>query len=135
MQLAAVQRILGVLLMLFSLTMVPPMAIGLWSQDGTGTHFLAALALILVMGLAFWLPAQRSSADLRIRDGFLVVVLFWTVLGLTGSLPLMLSESPRMSWTDAVFESISGLTTTGATVIVGIDELPASIRLDGKERV
>jgi len=127
MQRAVVQRILGVLLMLFSLTMVPPMAIGLWSQDGTGTHFLAALALILVMGLAFWLPAQRSSADLRIRDGFVVVVLFWTVLGLTGSLPLMLAESPRMTWTDAVFESISGLTTTGATVIVSIDKLPASI--------
>jgi trk system potassium uptake protein TrkH len=126
-QLAAVQRILGVLLMLFSLTMVPPMAIGLWLDDGTHVHFLAAFGLILAMGLALWLPTQRNRVELRIRDGFVVVVLFWTVLGLIGSLPFVLAESPGMSWTDAVFESISGLTTTGATVIVGIDELPGSI--------
>ncbi len=79
------------------------------------------------MGTLIWLPVHGSRQDLRLRDGFLVVVLFWTVLGLCGSLPFILAENPRLSITDAVFESLSGLTTTGATVIVGIDELPRSI--------
>jgi trk system potassium uptake protein TrkH len=127
-QLTAVQRILGILLMLFSLTMVPPMVLALLYDDGTTVPFLAAFGLILAIGVLFWLPARSTRQELRIRDGFIVVVMFWTVLGVSGSLPLMLSDSPDMSWTDAVFESISGLTTTGATVIVGIDDLPPSIQ-------
>jgi trk system potassium uptake protein TrkH len=54
--------------------------------------------------------------------------MFWTVLGLTGALPFMFTENSQMSFTDSVFESVSGLTTTGSTVIVGIDELPLSLR-------
>jgi trk system potassium uptake protein TrkH len=65
--------------------------------------------------------------ELRLRDGFLIVVLFWIVLGLFGSLPLMMSKQPHMTFTDAVFESFSGLTTTGATVITAIDHLPHAI--------
>ena len=64
---------------------------------------------------------------MRLRDGFLVVALFWTVLGTFGALPLYFADVPVMSFTDAVFESMSGLTTTGATVITGIDSLPKSI--------
>jgi trk system potassium uptake protein TrkH len=64
---------------------------------------------------------------LKLRDGFLVVVAFWIVLGLFGAIPLFLSEQPQLSVTDAVFESISGLTTTGATVILGLDALPRGI--------
>jgi trk system potassium uptake protein TrkH len=64
---------------------------------------------------------------LRLRDGFLVVVMFWVVLGLVGALPLALASAPDLTLTEAVFESLSGLTTTGATVITGLDELPASI--------
>ena len=64
---------------------------------------------------------------MRIRDGFLVTSLFWTVLGLFGALPFALTESLELGAIDAVFESISGLTTTGATVIVGLDNLPQSI--------
>jgi trk system potassium uptake protein TrkH len=74
-----------------------------------------------------WLPNRSISDELRIRDGFLIVVLFWLVLALSGALPFMLSENPHMSVVDAVFESMSGLTTTGATVLTGLDELPRSI--------
>ncbi|MGD8309916.1 MAG: TrkH family potassium uptake protein, partial [Chromatiales bacterium] len=108
-------------------TMVPPLLLATFYEEGTGVPFLAALGLIFAIGLLFWLPARTTRQELRIRDGFIVVVLFWTVLGISGSLPLMLSDSPAMTWTDAVFESISGLTTTGATVLVGIDDLPPSI--------
>ena len=127
MHFTTVQRILGVLLMVFSLTMLPPLAISLWFQDGAVIGFTDAFILTLGLGLGIWLPVRHKRQELRVRDGFLVVVLFWSVLGLTGSLPFLLAESFSMSITDSVFESVSGLTTTGATVIVGIDHLPLSI--------
>jgi len=127
MQLSAVQRILGVLLMVFSITLIPPLGISAWNADEAQTAFTAALVITFGAGLAIWLPVRDRRRDLRLRDGFVVVVMFWTVLGLTGALPFLLSPHPEVSATDAVFEAISGLTTTGATVIVGLDQLPMSI--------
>jgi trk system potassium uptake protein TrkH len=123
----AVQKVLGLLLTLFSLSMLPPVLVSLIYRDGAALPFLIAFMLILGSGLLIWLPVFKTKDDLRLRDGFLVVVLFWTVLGLSGSLPFILADNPRLSVTDAIFESMSGLTTTGATVIIGIDDLPHSI--------
>ena len=120
-------RILGLLLMLFSLTMLPPMGISVIFDDGQIPLFGAAAGLIFGAGFISWLPARRQKRDLRIRDGFVITVLFWLVLGSAGSVPLALSEQLNLSMTDALFESISGLTTTGATVIVGLDHLPKSV--------
>ncbi len=127
MKLNAVQKILGLLLMLFSLTMLPPALVSLFYEDGTATPFLKAFAALLGLGVLIWLPVCKRREELKLRDGFLVVVLFWSVLGLAGALPFVLSTHPHLSLTDAVFESISGLTTTGATVIVGLDNLPPAI--------
>jgi len=127
MHLYTVQRILGVLLMVFSLTMLPPLLLSLWLQDGALIGFTDAFILTFGLGLAIWAPVRHRRQELRVRDGFLVVVMFWTVLGLTGALPFLLAENSNMGIADAVFESISGLTTTGATVIIGIDALPRSI--------
>jgi trk system potassium uptake protein TrkH len=127
MNILAVQRILGILLMLFSITMLPPAFVGIGYGDGDVQPFFAAFGMLLVTGGVIWLPVRHSRQELRVRDGFLVVVLFWSVLGLSGSLPFILSVNPEISVTDAVFESVSGLTTTGATVIVGLDDLPHSI--------
>ena len=120
-------RILGLLLMLFSLTMLPPIGISVLFDDGQIPLFGAAAGLIFGAGFISWLPARRQKRDLRIRDGFVITVLFWLVLGSAGSVPLALSEQLNLSMTDALFESISGLTTTGATVIVGLDHLPKSV--------
>ena len=127
MRLGVTQRILGILLMLFSLTMLPPAVVSWWTGDGAVDAFLSAFYLVVVLGAVSWVPVRNDRRELRMRDGFMVVVLFWTVLGLSGSLPFILYEKLNMGITDAVFESISGLTTTGATVIVGLDDLPASI--------
>jgi len=127
MQPIAIQRILGILLMLFSITMLPPILVAFIYGDGAQASFALAFVVTLSTGLIFWLPVNRSRRELRLRDGFLVVVLFWTVLGLFGALPLALYDGLGMSFTDAAFESISGLTTTGATVITGLDQLPHSI--------
>ncbi len=122
-----VQRILGLLLMMFSLTMLPPIIISLIFEDHSWVPFVQGFGLTLLAGLVFWLPVRKSRRDLRLRDGFLVVASFWTVLGTFGASPLLFAELPAMSLTDAIFESISGLTTTGATVLMSLDSLPESI--------
>lgn len=127
MHLTIVCRIIGVLLMIFSLTMAVPGILSLVFNDGASHAFAAAFGVSLCSGFLLWLPNRKAQQDLGIRDGFLVVSLFWTVLGLFGALPFYLSDHPRLTVSEAVFESISGLTTTGATVIVGLDELPISI--------
>jgi len=119
-----VQKVLGLLLMLFSITMLPPAGVALLYGDGAGMPFIYASGVILGVGVLIWLPVARARRELRVRDGFLVVVLFWVVLGLSGAVPFLLSPVPDLSLTDAVFESLSGLTTTGATVVLGIDDLP-----------
>ena len=127
MQLTAIQRILGLLLMLFSTTMLPPILVSVIYSDGFHISFLLAFALTFVTGVLLWLPVHRIRKELRLRDGFLVVVLFWTVLGVFGALPFFVGAEPNLSITDAVFESISGLTTTGATVITWLEGLPPSL--------
>lgn len=127
MQFAVVQRILGILLSLFSLTLLPPIIIAGWSDDNSLKGFLTAFIIITIIGLAMWFPVRNIRKELKLRDGFVVVVLFWVGLGFTGAIPFVLSDVPHLSFTDAVFESLSGLTTTGATIIIGIDELPKSI--------
>jgi trk system potassium uptake protein TrkH len=122
-----VQRILGLLLMVFSLTMLPPIAFSLYYDDHSWLPFVEGFAIVFIAGLLCWLPVHRSRKDLRLRDGFLVVASFWTVLGTAGAAPLYLADALSLSFTDAVFESMSGLTTTGATVLTGLDELPLSI--------
>jgi len=127
MSLRVILRILGLLLMLFSLTMLPPMLISAWFRDGVWEAFVLAMAISVATGLVLYLPNRRAQKELRVRDGFIIAAMFWTVLALFGSLPLMLFGEDSLSLTDAVFESFSGLTTTGATVITGIDFLPESI--------
>ena len=122
-----VQRILGLLLMMFSITMVPPVVVDLIYKEQSWRPFVESFGLTLFFGLLLWYPVRHSRKDLRLRDGFLVVASFWAGLGMAGALPLYLADVPVMSFTDAVFESVSGLTTTGATVLSGLDALPKAI--------
>ena len=121
-----VLRILGVLLTLFSITQLPPLLVA-WIYAEPGAAFLSSCAITFSAGVLCWLPVRRFRQELRITDGFLIVVLFWTVLACFGALPFALSREFEVSVTDAFFESMSGLTTTGATVFTGLDELPRSI--------
>ena len=127
MRSVVVFKILGVLLGLFSTSMLPPMLVSLLTDDGQFSPFLSAFVLILGLGLILWLPLRNLRSELRFRDGFLIVVLFWSVLSGMGAVPLILLESPSLSVVDALFESMSGLSTTGATILTDIDGLPPSI--------
>jgi trk system potassium uptake protein len=128
MHLSVVAKVVGVLLMLFSLLAnLPSIVVSFIYQDDEASSFLSALLITFGVGFVLWLLTLRSRQELRTRDGFLIVTLFWSVLSTFGALPFLLSTDVPLSVTDAVFESFSGLTTTGATVMTGLDELPRSI--------
>lgn len=120
-------RILGILLMLFSSIQLLPLILALLENDHNATGFLTAISITFLSGLLMWFPVRNVNHELRIRDGFLITSLFWTVLGLFGALPFALADTLDISPVGAIFESVSGLTATGATVIVGLDDLPQSI--------
>ncbi len=127
MNLMMVQRILGLMLVIFSLTMLPPIGVSFAFGDGHWQPFLHSFLIVAVVGLVLWFPVRHVRRDLRLRDGFLVVAVFWICLGVAGATPFLLIDVPELGFTDAVFEAVSGFTTTGASVIVGLDDLPKSI--------
>jgi trk system potassium uptake protein TrkH len=122
---SAVQRVIGFLIAGSSLMMLPPVIVSLWYDDGTATLFLVSAALLLALGMLIFFPVRNAHQELRLRDGFLIVVSSWLALVLVGALPFVLSQ--QLSYVDAVFESMSGLTTTGATIVTDIDALPRAV--------
>ncbi len=127
MQYRTIIKILGQLVALFSITMIPPAIVSLIYKDGGGVPFVLAFVFSIVIGLLAYYPNRKQKGDLKAREGFLIVVLFWLVLGAFGSLPLIFLEEPNLSLADSIFESFSGLTTTGATVLTGIEYLPKAV--------
>ena len=127
MNIKSILRILGILITLLSLTLIPPLIVSMIYPDSGGLALIESFVITLLLGGSLWYRYRNSRRELKTRDGFLIVVLFWTVLSLFGSLPFLLSNELSVSLVDAVFESFSGLTTTGATVLTGLDEMPKAI--------
>lgn len=127
MQYRSIVRILGLLIAIFSISMIPPAFIAYWFNDGAGVAFILSFLLCLLIGFIIWYPNRRYRSELKVRDGFLIVVLFWTVLGAAGAIPFMLLPNPQLTLAEAMFEAFSGLTTTGATILTGIETLPKAI--------
>jgi trk system potassium uptake protein TrkH len=127
MRFAAVQRVVGFLIAGSSLMMLPPVLVSMWYHDGTANLFLLCAGLLLAAGLLIYFPVRNAHQELHLRDGFLIVVSAWLVLVLVGALPFVLLSAPKLSYVDAVFESMSGLTTTGATIVTDIDALPRAV--------
>jgi trk system potassium uptake protein TrkH len=125
MRLTVIIHALGVLFLLFSTTLLPPIGISLLYADGEIEHFSITFAIALAIGLLLWWPFRRHAHLIRSRDGFLVVALMWSAMSLLGAAPFMLVLD--VEFVDAFFESVSGYTTTGATVLVGLDAMPPSI--------
>lgn len=127
MHLAFVSRVLGLMLMVFSTSMLVPIVFAAIYQENTLPMFFLAFTITMIVGFLSWLPARNMKGEIRIRDGFIITVLFWLVLSTFGALPFALSQETNLSFIDALFESISGLTTTGATVFTNLEDLPKSI--------
>ena len=113
---------------MFSATLLVPLAFAVTSADGAQRGFDVALLVTVGSGLALTLATRRSRRELQVRDGFLLVALVWTVLPAFATLPLLL-QIPGLSFTDAYFEAMSGLTATGGTVLSGLDQLPLSVNI------
>lgn len=128
MQVRTILRILGLLIAVFSVAMLPSIAIALVYQDGGAGAFFFAFLLSVFIGTSLWYVNRAHRRELKTREGFVIVVLFWVVLASVGAIPFWMPDEFRLSFTDAMFESFSALTTTGATVLTGIDELPHSYR-------
>jgi trk system potassium uptake protein TrkH len=127
-RLMPVLHVLGLVILIFSFTMLAPLLTAFFAHDAAQHAFDESFVVTLLAGLALWLWGRRWRRDLKVRDGFLLVMLVWTGLPAFATLPFVI-YAPDMSFTDAYFETISGLTTTGATVMSGLDTLPPSLNL------
>ena len=121
-------HVLGGLLIFFSLTYLMPIVASLVYADGTWIDFVLAGGMAFALGTLLFLLGRPHKREIKPRDGFLLVTLAWNLMAAIATVPLMLVID-ELSFTDAFFETMSGLTTTGATVLVGIDKLPPAINL------
>jgi trk system potassium uptake protein TrkH len=119
---------LGLMLVVFSATYLMPILASLIYDDGTLIDFLLAMVWTSAIGFLMWLMTRRYKGELSIRHGYLLVVTMWTAMPAVATLPLLLVIK-GLSFTDAYFETMSGITTTGATVLSGLDTLPPAINI------
>ena len=117
-------NLLGMLLSLFSISFLVPFSVALIYEEKGAEIFLYSFLFLLILGGGTWLSSRQENITLNISDGFIVTTLFWVMLAFAGSIPFFFFD---LSFNAALFESVSGITTTGATTIIGLDEMPKSI--------
>ncbi len=127
MRFLVVFKILGMMLMLLSASNLPPIVVGLIYGDGGIPAFIFGFLITFLFGFMLWFFSRNLASNLKTRDGFLVVSLLWVVLSLFSAIPLLMTLYPKMAVTDAVFEAVSGLTTTGASVMANLNTLPHAL--------
>ena len=114
--------------MLFSFAQLFPGFLAYFFEEREFVYnFIVTGFVTFLIGCFLFFLASEKNGDLRTKDGFIITIFFWTVLGFFGSIPFYLAELEGVSYIDSLFESISGLTTTGATVLVGLDDMPRSL--------
>jgi trk system potassium uptake protein len=124
----AVLNVLGSMLMLFSVTYLMPIVTSLIYADGLFLDFVYAAIGCLATGAGLVALTRRHKRELRSRDGFLLVTLGWVFMSAIATVPLLIAL-PGLTFTDAFFETMSGLSTTGATVLTGLDTMAPSLNL------
>jgi len=122
----AVAHVLGLMMAFFATTFIMPMVCSIIMQDGMFLDFAIAAGINVVLGLLIAALTRRHKRELKARDGFLLVTLAWVLMSASASIPFLIAL-PHLSFTDAYFEAVSGLTTSGGTVLTGLDNLPPSI--------
>ena len=121
MNLKPLLKLFSILVMFFSTSFIFPIITSLIYEDGAMSVYVITFLLVFIVGFIGWLISRNTVEDMSHKDGFLVITLFWVVLSSAGSIPFMLSG---MTFIDSFFESMSGITTTGATVISNLSTLP-----------
>ena len=124
MNFKSIVNLFSILILFFSISYVFPIIVSYIYKDGAISLFLSTLSIVSLIGIVGVFLTRGEDNNLSQKDGFVIIVLFWIVLSFAGSVPFYLSG---MTFIDSIFESTSGITTTGATVISNIDALPESL--------
>lgn len=123
-QIRIVTHLCGFLVFLYSFSMLPPMLIALMSKDRSYFAFLTTFVTFFILGGGAWMSTKHSGIQLKTRDGFVIIVLFWLLFSLISAMPFWLDDALNMNMADAFFEGVSGITTTGASVVSDVSALP-----------
>ena len=124
-RISKITKTVGSLCLLFCVIFIPPMVVSFIYHDGTLAQFTESFFITLLIGITMWIPFREKKVELYQRDGFLIIVLVWLALSLLSSIPFDLIL--HTSIVDSLFEAVSGITTTGATVLTGLDDMPPSL--------
>lgn len=124
MNLKPLLKLFSILVMFFSISFIIPIITSIIYKDGALSVFIITFLIVFIIGFLGWMASRNSNEEMKHKDGFLVITLFWIVLSSAGSIPFILGG---MTFVDAFFESMSGITTTGATVITNLSALPESL--------
>ena len=119
-------RLLGAILLVEAAAMLPSLAMSIGYGEGDAMAFVWTILLLLLVGTPLRLFTKTEKANLRAKEGFLVVSLAWILLSVFGALPFVIS-GVIPNFVDALFESVSGFTTTGATIMTQIEGQPHGI--------
>ena len=127
MQYKTIFRLVGLLILLYSFSMLPPLVVNSIFDETIWAPFILPFILCFALGLSLWLTFRHHQTMLKIREGFLIVVIIWFSISIISVLPFLFYGELHLSFTDIVFETVSGLTTTGAVVFTNLDHLPRAI--------
>ena len=122
-----VAHVFAMVMMVFAVTMLAPLVMAVWEMDPAVWSFVISAFATFLLGALLWLATRHFKRELKTRDGLMLVALTWVALPAVAGFPL-LNYLP-INFTDAYFEAASGLTTTGGTVLSGLEYLPRSINL------
>ena len=124
-----ITRFVAILVLFLGISMVLPLLVSLICEDGSAWAFLFSMLISSCVGIIFFLLTRgKESPHLNHRDGIAIVTLGWIMAGLFGTLPYLFSGYIP-DFTNAYFESLSGFTTTGASILSDIESLPKGILL------
>jgi trk system potassium uptake protein len=122
-----VAHVFALVMMVFAATMLAPLIMAVWELDPALLSFVISAVATFILGALLWLSTRRFKRELKTRDGLMLVALTWVALPAVAGFPLW--HYLPINFTDAYFEAASGLTTTGGTVLSGLEFLPRSINL------
>ena len=126
MNLRPILYITGILLLILGVSLILPMMVDVYANNNDWKIFFVCIVITTFFGGALYLSNAGYKAEIGVREAFLLTASSWVIVSIVGAMPFWLSEL-RLSFTDAIFESVSGITTTGSTVIQGLDQAPPGI--------
>jgi trk system potassium uptake protein TrkH len=122
----AIGKIMGALLMLFALLMLPGVGFAYYFKSGDEMSLISAVSVSFIVGLLLFFSFSKQDQNIRKREGYMIVSVSWILMSIFGMLPYLFSGTID-TYSDAIFETVSGLTTTGATILTDIEATPKGI--------